>query len=36
MTHLKTLAISFAGTAIAMAIVFRVPFLRKVVTNSAT
>jgi len=35
-TFLKHAAVVFAGTAVSAAIIFRVPFLRKLVTNSAS
>lgn len=36
MHHLKTFAVAGLTTAVIMAIIFRVPALRKIVTNSAT
>jgi len=35
MTTLKHLAISFAGTAIAVAVIYRVPFLRNLVVGNS-
>ena len=34
MTHVKTVLFSFVGTAFAVAVIFRVPAIRKIVTGA--
>ena len=34
MPHVKTLLVSFVGTAVAVAVIFRVPFVKKLVIGA--
>ena len=34
MSHVKTILVSFLGTAVAVAVIFRVPAVRKIVTGA--